>query len=953
MLAMKINHLCMQHSLYRYTKLLFKTITTQSSQWLLTLRKSLTMNANTKIFFISLIGIVFSFSTFADNKNTLDKIVEAHRAMIFLLDKSPSHDPLADNVFAARNAYAEKQELIEILLTQIETEASLKDQKLTSNSQALISYTEKKLQEHPADLLAFSDLYDEFEALEKTRNLPQAEFIKLQVALNSYKKIFNQYRGDYGKALNKLTTRGSAYEVWSEYIKFLDTQYTTKELVQFYTREKSHLFRYMTRGENDTKAKVDALTDTAPKILWGNNLPEKTVVLTFDDGPHQRNTPLILDILKQYEVNGYFFSLGKNLGNADTTAKTVTSTRNDAIIKRLIDEGNILANHSYSHAILTKLTQDNRKEEMQKTNLLISKTKGSVNTLFRPPYGSRDKELDTLTTAEGMISVMWNIDSMDWADPIPESIVDRTLRELEKHKKGILLFHDIHKQIVNALPDILTALAAQGYRVVTLDGRSFTENSSGVPKTQAVPTDSYGESWALVIGINNYQAWPKLEYAMNDAKAVAEHLEKKLGFPKKNIITLYDHEATSERITEVLGYQLADPKKVKENDRVFIFYAGHGMTRELPNGKALGYLIPVDAALDKFQNRAISMTQINDFSAMIPAKHIYFVMDSCYSGLALTRAGVSIGQSLNYINQITNRKARQILTAGGADQQVADGGPNGHSIFTWTFIQALEGLADTDNNGYVTASEIGTYVAPVVSSYAEQTPSFGNLLGSEGGDFVFKVQNNAVAEINEKINAESKRIEDELNSVRQNTTANVKRRLELEVALEKQNANTVPISTNAIDTQHTLANSTVSISSSSPTQTTDERKNQARRLNASALEFMKEKKYAQAKIEWAEAIRLNPYNPTIVNNYAYVLDQLNENDEALKWYYRVVELDPKRTALYWNLGDIMVKMGRHQEAVPYYERFLHLYPSYKDAKQMREKIEEYKNLANDAEKKAT
>ena len=153
----------------------------------------------------------------------------------------------------------------------------------------------------------------------------------------------------------------------------------------------------------------------------------------------------------------------------------------------------------------------------------------------------------------------------------------------------------------------------------------------------------------------------------------------------------------------MLGYQLADPNLVKENDRVFIFYAGHGMTRDLPNGKALGYLIPVDADTNKFQNRGISMTQINDFSALIPAKHVYFVMDSCYSGLALTRAGVSIGQSLNYINQITERKARQILTAGGADQQVADGGPGGHSIFTWTFLQALDGLADTDNNGYVTA----------------------------------------------------------------------------------------------------------------------------------------------------------------------------------------------------------------------------------------------------------
>lgn len=874
----------------------------------------------------------------------LDNIVTAQRAMILLLDKSPSNDPLSDYVFAARNAYVVKQDGIEQFISQAETAENTSA--LTPASEALIRYTQTALQAHPADLLAFNDLYDELIALEKVRALPTQELAKLERAAADYHIIFNQYRSDYSKALDKLTTRGKQYESWIDYIAFLNSQFDSTQLLRQYAQEQAQLFRYMTRGENDSKTKKDALTETTPKIMWGNELPEKTVVLTFDDGPHARNTGLVLDILKQFEVNGYFFTVGRNLGDADT--KGVTSTRNDAITKRIIDEGHILANHSYSHSILTKLADEGRKAELTKTNLLISNSKGSANTLFRPPYGSRDKALDALASKEGMISVMWNIDSMDWADPIPESIADRTLRELEKHKKGILLFHDIHKQTVNALPTLLTALANEGYRVVTLDGRSFSENSTGLPKVQAPKTEFYGTSWAVVIGINQYQSWPKLEYAVNDARAVAAHLEHKLGFKKENIITLYDDEATSERITEVLGYQLADPNLVKENDRVFIFYAGHGMTRALPNGKALGYLIPVDADTDKFQNRGISMTQINDFSALIPAKHLYFVMDSCYSGLALTRAGVSIGQSLNYINQITERKARQILTAGGADQQVADGGPGGHSIFTWTFLQALDGLADTDNNGYVTASELGTYVAPVVSSYAEQTPSFGNLLGSEGGDFVFKIDSDAAAAINQKLIDDSKRIEAELTSLRKDTSENVRRRLELEIALEKEqrteNTTTQNNASSAGTTATMAANANTSngTAASTPAKTSEERKNQARRLNASAMEFFKEKKYAQAKSEWAEAVRLNPYNPTIVNNYAYVLDTMNENDEALKWYYRTVELDARRTAVYWNLGDIMVELGRKQDAIPYYERFLHLYPSFKDAKKIRAKIEEYK-----------
>jgi tetratricopeptide (TPR) repeat protein len=76
-----------------------------------------------------------------------------------------------------------------------------------------------------------------------------------------------------------------------------------------------------------------------------------------------------------------------------------------------------------------------------------------------------------------------------------------------------------------------------------------------------------------------------------------------------------------------------------------------------------------------------------------------------------------------------------------------------------------------------------------------------------------------------------------------------------------------------------------------------------------------------------------------VNNYGFVLDKLGRNDEALIWYYRTVELDPKRTPIYLNLGDIMVKLGKPSLAIPYYQRYLHLYPSYKNANELQEKID--------------
>jgi peptidoglycan/xylan/chitin deacetylase (PgdA/CDA1 family)/uncharacterized caspase-like protein len=860
-------------------------------------------------------------------------IVNQHRKMLILLEGTQDTDPASDPIFAARNFYVQKYELIEKITSQAEHESTRETKdRLLPVSQAFIDFTTNTQKLHDGDLLAFLDLIDELLVIEETRGISFQGIQPLKMLNISIDAILNVYRDEYSKSLQKLGNRGAKQrESWSEYIEFIKSIYKYEALLIQVLQTDSVLFREITRGTTTlTKKKKDQLKSSKPKLIWGNSLPRKTVVLTFDDGPHYSRTGKILDILKEYRVKGYFFSLGKNLGSINKKGKAKLNSKRKSVVRRIIQEGHVIANHSYSHPVLTKLKDKKRLEELANTNSLLKVVTGSPNALFRPPYGSKDKDLEKLASEQGMIVIMWNVDSLDWADPVPESIADRVLRTLEQQEKGILLFHDIHRQTVKALPDILKGLKEHGYRVVTMDGTPFSKNESGIPYIKT-PTDTekklYNNSWAVVIGINNYQHWPKLKYAVNDAQSIAKILHTKLGFPKKNIFELYDEDATRERIVEVLGYNLADPKKVTQEDRVFIFYAGHGMTRPLASGKKLGYIIPVDTELIKFQNKGISMSQFDDYSALIHAKHVYFVMDSCYSGLALTRSGVSIGQTINYLKQITSRRSRQILTAGGADQQVADGGPEAHSIFTWTLLQALEGLADTDNNGYVTASEIGTYVSPVVASYADQTPAFGNMVGSQGGDFVFKITKNAVDAINKKLAEETRKIEAELEALKNNTQAIVKRRLELQLALEQ-------------------AKKDIKVDKTANIKITPKNKNnrikQARRLNASALQYFKEKKYELAKDEWQEAVRLNPYNPTIVNNYGYILDKLNKNKEALKWYYRTVELEPKRTAVYRNLGNIMIKLNRHTEAIPYYERYLHLYPSSKDAKQLRKIIKDLK-----------
>ncbi|MBI4530594.1 MAG: PEGA domain-containing protein, partial [Candidatus Latescibacteria bacterium] len=250
----------------------------------------------------------------------------------------------------------------------------------------------------------------------------------------------------------------------------------------------------------------------------------------------------------------------------------------------------------------------------------------------------------------------------------------------------------------------------------------------------------YRQSWAVVIGINDYEHWPKLAYAVNDAKGMEQTLVEILKIPRDHIITLYDREATKNHIQRVIGDELADPAKVQKDDRVLIFYAGHGGNRPLPDGRYRGYLIPVEADFEHLESTAIPMKALTEWAEAIPAKHVYYVLDACYSGLAMTRGGLPLkGGARAFIERVISRDARKILTAGGKDEQVADGGPRGHSVFTGNFLIALEGAGDVDGDGVVTASEVGQYVLKNVSAQARQTPAYGNLPGDQGGEVILNI----------------------------------------------------------------------------------------------------------------------------------------------------------------------------------------------------------------------
>ncbi len=253
--------------------------------------------------------------------------------------------------------------------------------------------------------------------------------------------------------------------------------------------------------------------------------------------------------------------------------------------------------------------------------------------------------------------------------------------------------------------------------------------SPNVPLTfKTIYTKGYAKSWAVLIGINEYQQWPKLRYAVNDAQAV-ETLVRKLGFDE--VIMVLDREATQQRILRVLGDELY--AKTKDDDRVFIFFAGHGQTQDLPSGGKDGYIIPVDGDLNNYYSTAISMQQLQRLADRIRAKHMFYAMDACFSGLLLQLRGEALNEPPG---ELTMVPARQVLTAGAEGEKVAETG--GHGLFTKSLLSGLAGAADLNKDGYITASELYQYITPQVleESRNSQNPVFGRL-GFGQGEFMF------------------------------------------------------------------------------------------------------------------------------------------------------------------------------------------------------------------------
>ncbi|WUH97384.1 polysaccharide deacetylase family protein [Spirillospora sp. NBC_00431] len=206
------------------------------------------------------------------------------------------------------------------------------------------------------------------------------------------------------------------------------------------------------------------------------------VSLTFDDGPGP-HTARLLDTLRAGGARATFFMLGEN----------VHAHRD--VVRRMAMEGHEVANHTWSHPDLTTLPPAEAREQIQRTQRAVKDASGVAPTLTRPPYGATDKQVGQ---AVGMPLILWSVDTLDWR----YRSVGRGTRVgiKEPERGGIVLYHDIHKPSVDAIPKVVDGLKKRGFTLVTVSelfqgkplqaGRTYNERVHKAAPVTASPPPS-------------------------------------------------------------------------------------------------------------------------------------------------------------------------------------------------------------------------------------------------------------------------------------------------------------------------------------------------------------------------------------------------------------------------------------------------------------------------------
>lgn len=238
--------------------------------------------------------------------------------------------------------------------------------------------------------------------------------------------------------------------------------------------------------ELQTQSFINPLTQA---LTWGSctyaiRVPDRvtrgTIALTFDDGPNPATTPIVLDTLKKHGAKATFFILGGKVAG------------NEKLIRRILDEGHHIANHSYNHPNFHNLSVVDAKNQIYQTDKLLKQF--TTPKYMRFPFGNSTCDAIDYAESIGYNVVGWNIDTCDWAFANTGTVSDKSNKTCQapaslrsdyagyvnhvvaQTNGGVLLMHDIHMNTAKSLDRMMTMLEKQGYRFVDLADKNIFPN---------------------------------------------------------------------------------------------------------------------------------------------------------------------------------------------------------------------------------------------------------------------------------------------------------------------------------------------------------------------------------------------------------------------------------------------------------------------------------------------
>jgi peptidoglycan/xylan/chitin deacetylase (PgdA/CDA1 family) len=194
-------------------------------------------------------------------------------------------------------------------------------------------------------------------------------------------------------------------------------------------------------------------------------LRDHEIVLTFDDGPWPGHTPAVLKALAEQCTKAVFFPIGKHAG------------WHPEIMKQVAAGGHTVGSHTWSHKDLSKLSEQEGKDEIEKGIAAVSIALGNKPTgpFFRFPALRHPPELLKYVGERNIGVFSTDMDSFDFKMRKPEQVIASVMKKLEKHGKGIILMHDFQQATAKAVPDLLKKLKDSGFKVVQVVGKTPTE----------------------------------------------------------------------------------------------------------------------------------------------------------------------------------------------------------------------------------------------------------------------------------------------------------------------------------------------------------------------------------------------------------------------------------------------------------------------------------------------